>query len=280
DRPSRSRDGDAPGCDLRPGASTSSCEGCSGLGDAPAGRLDLLLGGGGALGRGDVQRHRDLAGAQHLDRLALADRALGDEVLDGDLTAGGVQRGQLVEVDDLVGRAEAVLEAAQLGQPHVQRGLPTLEAGRHLVAGLGALGAAARGLALGGLTTTDAGPGLLGAGGRTRVVDLQGGAVALVDVSHGQSTSSTVTRWATVRTMPRNSGRSSLTTVSPIRLSPSERRVSRCMRLPPMLDLIWVTLSWLTMHLPPPAPAAWPPARSPRGSCPGERRPPPGARAA
>src|SRR5215472_6399048 len=44
--------------------------------------------------------------------------------------------------------------------------------------------------------------------------------------------------------MPRNSGRSGLTTVWPIRRRPSERSESRCTLVPPIFDLIWVTLSW------------------------------------
>ena len=53
------------------------------------------------------------------------------------------------DVDDLELDPEAVLEALELRQPHVDRQLAALEAGRHLVAGLGALGAATGGLALG-----------------------------------------------------------------------------------------------------------------------------------
>src|SRR3712207_5307847 len=55
--------------------------------------------------------------------------------------------------------------------------------------------------------------------------------------------SSTVTRCGTVATIPRISGRSSCTTESWIRFSPSERSVSRWFFLEPIDDLIWVTLS-------------------------------------
>ena len=144
-----------------------------------------------------------------------------------DLAAVREQLGEPVQVDDLVLGAERVLEAPQLGQPHVQRHLAALEAGRHLVAGLGALGAATGGLALGALTATHAGLGGLGARRRAQVVDLE-------CVIRHQSTSSTVTRCDTVKTMPRISGRSSLTTTSSIRLSPSERSVSRWFCLPPI----------------------------------------------
>src|SRR5258708_40263186 len=40
--------------------------------------------------------------------------------------------------------------------------------------------------------------------------------------------------------MPGPSGGSALTTVSPIRCSPSERSESRCPLVPPILDLVWV----------------------------------------
>src|SRR5580698_301602 len=52
--------------------------------------------------------------------------------------------------------------------------------------------------------------------------------------------------------MPRNSGRSGLTTVWPIRRRPSERSESRCTLVPPIFDLTWVTLSWAISH---PSPA-------------------------
>ena len=96
----------------------------------------------------DLQRHAEVAVAEHLHGLALADGALGDQVLDADRAAVREQLAEPVQVDDLVLHAERVLEAAQLGQPHVQRHLPALEAGWHLVAGLGALGAATGRLAL------------------------------------------------------------------------------------------------------------------------------------
>src|SRR5829696_7294723 len=57
-----------------------------------------------------------------------------------------------------------------------------------------------------------------------------------------QSTSSTETRCVTVWTMPRISGRFSLTTVSWTRLSPSDRMVWRWLSLDPISDRVWVTL--------------------------------------
>ena len=73
----------------------------SGGGRGAAGSLDLLLGRGGERVRAHLQRHREVALAEDLDRLALADGALGDQRVDGDLAALGEQLGEAVEVDDL-----------------------------------------------------------------------------------------------------------------------------------------------------------------------------------
>src|SRR5690606_38955493 len=87
------------------------------LGNGATGRGDLLLRGvreGVSL---HVHRDRDLTGAQHLDRLVLADSTLGDQRLDGDVATLGEQLTQPVQVDDLVGRLEQrVGEALQLRQ--------------------------------------------------------------------------------------------------------------------------------------------------------------------
>src|SRR5205823_718363 len=102
------------------------------LGDGAAGGGDLLLGGAGNGG------HRDLATLR-------------------------VERGQLLQVHDLELLVGGVLEALQLREAHVEGHLPTLEALRNLVTGLGALGTTTSGLTLGRLTTTDTGLGGLGA---------------------------------------------------------------------------------------------------------------------
>src|SRR5690606_12616675 len=167
------------------------------------------------------------------------------QVLDGDGATLGEQRGQLVQVHDLVLGTEGVLEPAELREAHVQRHLPTLEAGGNLVTSLRTLGSTTRRLTLRGLTATHTGLRGLGTGGRTEVVDLQ----RLV-LRHDHSTSSTVTRCATVLTMPRISARSSFTAVSPIRLRPSVRSVSRWFCLPPMADLVWVTFRRAITHQP------------------------------
>src|SRR4029079_12408510 len=106
-----------------------------------------------------------------------------------------------------------VLEALELRQAHVDGHLPTLERRRDVLTGLRALGAAARRLALGALTATHTGLRGLGARRGTQVVNLD----------RHYSTSSTCTRWLTLKIMPRISGRSSFTTTSLIRLRPSER---------------------------------------------------------
>src|SRR5690606_14309939 len=178
---------------------------------------------------------------------------------------------------DLVLHPERVGEALELRQAHVQRDLAAFEAGRHLVTGLGALGAATGGLALGRLTTTHAGLGGLGAGGRTQVVQLD---------RHDQSTSFTVTRCGMALTMPRISGRSSTTETSPMRLSPSERSVARWFCSRPIAERTWVTSSLAIRRSPPQEPGpshGWPSAARaasrPRRPGHGARRPPRATRA-
>src|SRR5690625_2435072 len=170
----------------RPGPPGRPSGGSSRLGQGPACCLDLLLGRGRPRVGDDLELDGDLTAAEHLDGPAGAHRTLGDEVLGGHRATLRVERGQAVEVDDLVLRAEGVLETAELGQPHVQRHLPALEAGRHGVAGFGALGATARGLAPASrLTTTHADLGALGAGRGTQVVHLERTLRGLLGLCHG-----------------------------------------------------------------------------------------------
>src|SRR3954447_24703955 len=146
----------------------------SDAGGAAPGRGDLL-------GRGcgeSVGVHLDgdpteVAGAEHLDRLTAPDGAGVGQAVRVDRAALREQRRDPVEVDDLEHDLVVVLEPRELGQPHVQRSLPTLEAGRGVATRPGALGAATGGLALGALTTTDSRLRGVGAGSRTQVVDLQ-----------------------------------------------------------------------------------------------------------
>src|SRR5690349_18565852 len=79
------------------------CSGPSGSerGDRAAGSLDLVLGGGREGVGGHLDRRRDLAGAEDLDRVPVADGTLGDQVVDGDLATVGVERAQAVQVDHL-----------------------------------------------------------------------------------------------------------------------------------------------------------------------------------
>src|SRR3954454_12517201 len=142
-------------------------------GTAPGG-ADLLGGRCGERVGVDVDLHAaQVAGAEHLDRLATTHRAGIGEGVGVDGTALREQGSDPVEVDDLEHDLVVVLEARELGQPHVQRGLPTLEPGGRVAARTGALGAATGALALGALTAADASLGGVGARGRTQVVNLQ-----------------------------------------------------------------------------------------------------------
>src|SRR4051812_30161987 len=206
-----------------------------------------------------------------------------------DAAAVGEQFPELGQVDDLVLRAEGVREPLQLRDPHVQRHLATLETPGHVLARLGALRATTGRLALGTLTTTDPCLRRLGAGSRAQVVDLEPtprgvlGRTGLVRLAHSV-TSSTSTRWLTVLTMPRTSGRSGRTTVAPIRRRPSVRRVSRWDTVPPIPDRRWVIFRSAIRtphrsarragHLLRRVRAAWPPERRPRAGGHGEPRSP------
>src|SRR6476661_7932107 len=115
-------------------------------GGAAPGRADLL-----GSRRGErVGLHVDLdaaevAGAEHLHRLAPTDGAGVSQAVRADRAALREQCRDPVEVDDLEHDLVVVLEARELGQPHVQRRLPTLEPGGRVAARPGALGAATGG---------------------------------------------------------------------------------------------------------------------------------------
>src|SRR4029077_20084402 len=112
-------------------------------------------------------------------------------------------RGDRPDVDDLIVDLEAVLEAAQLRDPHVERRLAALEPGRDRAAGAGllALRAAAGGLALaGGDAAPAAGPRRARGGRRLEIVELHLFSWESLPVP---GTSSTETRKRTWRTMPR-----------------------------------------------------------------------------
>src|SRR5690606_21842968 len=228
----------ASGWSQRVGAATSGAE--------------LFLGGCGELVRGDLQLHAvDVTVAEHLHQAVLADQASFHQLVDTDLAALGERLGDVAHVDRLALGAEPVLEATQLRQPHVDGHLPTLETGRHVLAGLGALRAAARGLTLRPVTTADADLVLLSAGCRPQVVDLDG---------HVYLTSSTTPRCRTVRTRPRTSGLSSRTTVCRFLRSPRGRNAPPGLSLVPRL-LQRRALYGCAMSAPPPSTHAQHPSR-------------------
>src|SRR6266487_3840380 len=144
-----------------------------------------------------------------------------------------------VEVHHRPGDLVRAVEAPQLGHAALERHLAALEADAHVAPGVGALGAPAGGLTLSrGLTAALAdalGP---GAGSGTQVMQLHSG------------TSSTFTRWETLNSMPRISGRSSCSTTSCIRFRPNDLMVARCGRGRPMSERTWVMRS-LLMPAPP-----------------------------
>ena len=59
---------------------------------------------------------RDLAGAEHLDRVAVAHGALGDEVGHGHVATLGEQRREAVEVDDLELHLNGFLKPRSFGR--------------------------------------------------------------------------------------------------------------------------------------------------------------------
>src|SRR5690606_34507635 len=153
-----------------------------------AGGGDLLLGGPGEGVRLHLDRDGDLARAEDLHRTAAAHRAPGRQVLGGDLAALRVEFGDPVQVHDLVLHLVRVLEALELRNPADQRHLAALEPDGHGGARLGALGAAARGLALGRLAATLADLAAVRTGSGTQVVHLQrtpagAGGLVLLEIS-------------------------------------------------------------------------------------------------
>src|SRR6266498_3507498 len=215
-------------------------------------RTDLLhdldgAAGGGDLGgrrgrksmRPDLQGDRQLAVPEDLHGGALAGQARLDQGVRVDATALGEGGGEPVEVHHRPGDLVRAVEAPQLGHAALERHLAALEADAHVAPGVGALGAPAGGLALArGLAAALAdalGP---GAGSGTQVMQLHSG------------TSSTFTRWETLNTMPRISGRSSCSTTSRIRFRPNDLMVARCGRGRPISERTWVMRS-LLMPAPP-----------------------------
>src|SRR6476620_5090498 len=158
--PGVSTTGNCPAASLEGGGATACCS-------------NLVSSAGRECVDGDVNLDVDVAGAQHLDGLVLANGTLFDQVLHGDSATFREQLVELVQVYNLVLNPERVLEAAQLRQAHVQRQLAAGKASLDLVAGLRTLGTATSGLTLGTFTTTNPGLGGLGTRGGTQVVNLQ-----------------------------------------------------------------------------------------------------------
>src|SRR5437763_7792857 len=155
------------------------------LGRRTAGRVDLLPRRPGELVCFHAQRNADVTGTEDLDQMPASYGAPCRQDVGVDVATVREQRHELVEVDDLVLRTERVAETLELRYAHVERHLAALELRRHLIARLGALGAAPGGLALGALTAADTCLRLVSARSGTQVVDFE---------SH-YSTSSTDTRW-------------------------------------------------------------------------------------
>src|SRR6187401_1901317 len=99
-------------------AGTTRFAATSPLGGGPTRSGDLLLGGAGELVRRHLHGNGDLALAEHLHELVLANRTLGDELVDADGAALGEQLRDGHQVHDLVFGTEPVGEALELGQPH------------------------------------------------------------------------------------------------------------------------------------------------------------------
>src|SRR6478752_3428841 len=195
-------------------------------------RLDGLAGRGGDGVDLDREPLRELAATEDLHQAPLGDQAPCPQRRRVDLGAG-VQRLERVQVHHVVLDAERVVEALGLGCAAVDRRLTTLEPGPDPATGAGVL---TLGPAAGGLATlaADAAREPLGrlarAGSRLQIMDLH-------------QTSSTVTRWGTLASMPRITALSSCSRVVLMPWSPSARSVPRCLGFTPIDDRTWVTFS-------------------------------------
>src|SRR2546426_2695448 len=182
---------------------------------APARPLDLGLRGVRERVRFDHERVVDIAAREHLYGPALAREPVRVERFGRDLPLGVVLAEHL-DVHHGVFDPVWVGEPFQLRHPALQRHLTALEPGRDVLASAGSLRAASGGLAAGpGPSAPDALSLFRRALCGTQMMEL-----------HHASTSSTSTRCRTFAIMPRISGRSSFTTESLIRCSPSRRTVS------------------------------------------------------
>src|SRR6266540_646700 len=196
----------------------------------PRGRRDRV--------RADRQGHGQFAVAQDLHRAPLPHQSALPQDLRGHLVAGFERLAQRPDVHHGPFDPVDVGEPLELRHPALQGHLAALEPELLVVAGLVALRPPAGGLALaGGLAPALPAAIPRGALRRAEVVQLH------------PSTSSTVTRWATARTIPRISGRSSFTTVSLMRCSPRARMVAFCGLGRSITDRTWVIFSLGTLGL-------------------------------
>src|SRR5215212_729040 len=232
-------------------ALSSACSIVEPMAGSPS-RLNLLAGRCREFVGRHGQRAIQLAGAEHLDLLAIVLQQPGPDQrrhVDG---GPGREPGQVGQVDGLVLDAVHVVEAASVRQPPDQRQLAALEVRRDAAAGSGllALGAlAGRGASAGAEPTTDPPPLAMRAGGRLEIMELHA-EVSFVGAG-ASSTSSTRTRCWMANTIPRICGLSGRTTVWCILRSPSERTVSFWRCFWPIGLLIRVMLSWDAIGRPP-----------------------------
>src|SRR5215212_5543410 len=233
-------------------ALSSACSIVEPMAGSPS-RLNLLAGRCGKLVGRHGERAIQLAGAEHLDLLAVVLEQPGRDQRRHVDRRSGRERGQVGQVDGLVLDAVHVAEAAPVRQLPDQRQLAALEIGRHATAGAGllALGAlAGRGASAGADSTADSPPHAMRAGGRLEIVELHDADVSFVGAG-ASSTSSTRTRCWMANTIPRICGLSGRTTVWCILRSPSARTVSFWRCFWPIGLLIRVMLSWDAIGRPP-----------------------------
>src|SRR5699024_11282366 len=140
------------------------------LGGRPSGGFDLATGRTAELIGRHVLGHVDLTIAQYLHRLAGAHRAAFDEPVDVNTSALGVQSADSLDIDDLVFLTERVPETLEFRQPHVDRHLAALEAGRYLIGGPCTFGSPSRGLAFLGCSQTNSHSCGFGAGRGTQMM--------------------------------------------------------------------------------------------------------------
>src|SRR5207302_6247446 len=232
---------------------------------AAARRLDALARRGAERVGMDGERLAELPAAEHLDGDLLArPQSAGSHELERHLGTGRETALERTEIHRLRAGPEGLerhrllhVRPAQLSHAHVQRHLPALETHPALGsrARAGALLAAPCRLARArALAAPDALARTAASARRRQAVQADALLAALSLGAHLPS--STSTRWRTVCTMPRVASPSFRRTECLIRLRPSERSVSSCLRLAPFRDRRCVTMSVATIPPPPLSPRA------------------------